>query len=662
MNYSFDIFDTCLIRACGMPRMVFSLTAQRINPDSAFVADFCNRRVKVEAETIKALKKEAVTLSEIYDRLDTCNCGISSRKAMEMEMSVEEEMLLPVRSTLDRIETLRNDGNKDKDNDSHSDGIHIIFISDMYLPTEFLQKVLQRWGFWQEGDRIFVSGDCGATKRTGQLFRHVAKALNISFRTWKHFGDNPRSDIKIPRRLGIKTERIKLDYSRYEKQWLRDASLSFDGEMCRYTAGVSRAVRFINSKDERVGIAADVIASAYIPFVFHIFNHARQQGFTHLFFTARDSRLFYQIAQRISHLYPEIRLSYIFMSRRALWLPSLYDCEPEAFLTLGRLQHYSPYRLLTRMFDVPDELFFKYADACKYAADGNAGLLKQQLSDKSLPAFMQLLQTPEIREHIRRQSTAARTLLLRYLRQEQALDNSAHAAIVDLGWGGSCRFALNKILTREGYAPIYTYYFGVSEENTAYSSQNRYNSMMVLEKRTHFIPVFEQYFSITTQSSTVGYAADGIAIRPVFEEEDTAKFGELCAINTDCVLSAVELLLKFPDVGGRIRYAVRQCGLSAIEMFFKYPSRREVEVFQGKTVNDIDDAYGFVYPHILRAVLGRFFGYGYTKIFWISGSILASFPLFGRLYCKMLYCCLGNKYCKRLKTAVSRSAEIILRN
>ena len=30
MTYSFDVFDTCLIRACGMPHFVSNLLAERI--------------------------------------------------------------------------------------------------------------------------------------------------------------------------------------------------------------------------------------------------------------------------------------------------------------------------------------------------------------------------------------------------------------------------------------------------------------------------------------------------------------------------------------------------------------------------------------------------------------------------------------------------------
>lgn len=45
----------------------------------------------------------------------------------------------------------------------------------MYLPSDFLKSLLQRFGFWEEGDRIYVSGEIGLTKYSGNLFRYVQK-------------------------------------------------------------------------------------------------------------------------------------------------------------------------------------------------------------------------------------------------------------------------------------------------------------------------------------------------------------------------------------------------------------------------------------------------------------------------------------------------------
>lgn len=52
--YSFDLFDTCFIRACGAPRNVFDLLAYRVlgaNSDESARADFALERVKGEQES-----------------------------------------------------------------------------------------------------------------------------------------------------------------------------------------------------------------------------------------------------------------------------------------------------------------------------------------------------------------------------------------------------------------------------------------------------------------------------------------------------------------------------------------------------------------------------------------------------------------------------------
>ncbi|MDR1724292.1 MAG: hypothetical protein LBR84_10205 [Tannerella sp.] len=630
MTYSFDIFDTCLIRACGSPQMVFSLIARRLCPDTAFVSDFVKRRIQAEYDAKYSLKKEAVTISEIYDCFDAESIGQTKNRMIDLEMAAEEDLLLPAHATLEKIVAL------------HKGGRSIIFISDMYLPSIFLQKILEKFGFWNYGDKIFISGEHGVSKRSGALFRFVADTLGINFKGWHHFGDNLISDVLIPMRLGIHAHRLRHKYSRYEKLWLKNAPQSPDREMCGLLAGACRAVRIQNTYNEKINIAADVIAPAYIPYVFHVFEDARRKGFKHLYFTARDSWIFYNIAQKISSLYPEISLSYIRLSRRALWLPSLYDCDPDDFAAFGMLHNYSPYKLLTQMFGLEDKVI---ADNLDY--DDN--FLMQRLDRQSIPIFIQSMQKAGIKETLQKRSEAARGLLMRYLHQEKLPENARQSAIVDLGWGMSCRLALNKILAKEGYESIYTYYFGIISNYALYDMRNPYNSMMEMRDNVHFIPIFEHYFSLTTQSSTIGYIEDGEGVKAVFEGEDNSDCEELCRINTDNVMAVVEILSKFPDLSERISQSFLYCGAKSLNMFFKYPSRKEALIFKELSSKDIDGTNSFINTNFLQGMFGRLSGNKNIRPFWFTGSIMAACPVFGRFLCSLLMQCISSKMLKRLK-------------
>ena len=78
LYYSFDIFDTCIIRTCGYPHNVFDLLAIAVlgnKSSNSLRADFVNIRISAEASARKK-KQSEVTLEDIYQECDFN--GISS--------------------------------------------------------------------------------------------------------------------------------------------------------------------------------------------------------------------------------------------------------------------------------------------------------------------------------------------------------------------------------------------------------------------------------------------------------------------------------------------------------------------------------------------------------------------------------------------------------
>ena len=127
--YSYDIFDTCLVRACGEPSHVWDILAHKIlgeSADFAQIADFVLIRRSAEGKAREELishEKEDVTIEDIYTYCDFSSLtDISKHDIMEEEMAVEEKMLIPVYSVLQEINQL------------HQEGKRVTFISDMYLP------------------------------------------------------------------------------------------------------------------------------------------------------------------------------------------------------------------------------------------------------------------------------------------------------------------------------------------------------------------------------------------------------------------------------------------------------------------------------------------------------------------------------------------------
>lgn len=73
-------------------------------------------------------------------------------------------------------------------------GKEIYVISDMYLPTGFFINKLKEYGIELPKERIWISCDCGVTKRSGELWVKSKNEI-VKNRTALHIGDNMESDI-----------------------------------------------------------------------------------------------------------------------------------------------------------------------------------------------------------------------------------------------------------------------------------------------------------------------------------------------------------------------------------------------------------------------------------------------------------------------------------
>ena len=579
-TYSFDIFDTCLVRKCGCPDNLFRLLADRAlgEVDLSYLKELVNSRLNAEKMARKELGKEDVTLDDIYRHLcleSFPNLTIPILK--QLELDVESENLSPVRHVLDLIRDYRKKSGR------------ILFISDMYLPSDFLRSLLRQFGFWEEGDSIYVSGEIGLTKYSGNLFRYVQRKEHITRCSWVHIGDNLYSDYYVPKSMFIRSRRIYHPYTSYENLWLNGVQSSGKKYLPSYLAGLARGYRLSLPCLDRLDFFVNVLLVPYFLFVYKVLHDARNKGVDQLFFLARDSFVWYRMALRLQALFPEMNFHYLYISRKVVFVSCLYDLSDDEFeLVFSDMVGYTPRQLLSSLT----------LDESEFIHEFSADELDEPLGTEMRSLFYDRIRTSSLAMVLLNKSKEARRLLLSYLQQEGFL-NSKNPGMVDIGWKGNTNRVLNYILRREENTFSYlSFFLGVKETRHMISSIGDYEAGYYFEDYIRepeytynlfaLVYVLENYFSASDDSTLLRYREEDGIIYPEFSPNTISdSFKE----KNQYILCLTEGFLDFVMGSDLLRYDLsslfEDIGVPTLLRFASCPSKPELRILKDLTFNDI---------------------------------------------------------------------------
>lgn len=223
--YSFDVFDTVLTRNVSKPKEIFRLVqlylpAALPDVNSNLHNKFYGVRVWSEHCARRRSAREDVSLGEIYDVISECYDLDEDKRMilMNLEMAIESRALIAINGAPELVARRRSQG-------------AVVYISDMYLPQDFIVSILERYGLFMPEDRVYVSGDYGLTKGSGKLYAKVLEDFAIDPKELVHLGDNPFSDFSVPLQMGINFDdsfgrplasRSRLNRWRQHGQYLRE--------------------------------------------------------------------------------------------------------------------------------------------------------------------------------------------------------------------------------------------------------------------------------------------------------------------------------------------------------------------------------------------------------------------------------------------------------
>ena len=594
--YSFDIFDTCLVRTCGEPANVFTLLAKRIlgeQTESSSIKDFSRIRRDGEEKARKSLTnsiKEEISLEDIYSFCDfssfTC---IDKNIILQNELIIENDVLLPIYRTKELINKLHKAGNT------------VIYISDMYLPKSFIIGILKRHGFYVNDQMVFVSSDIKKTKQSGHLFDHIQEELGLSFKNWVHEGDNKTSDYLIPQKKGIKSILKQYPYNYYEKMAINRLFPDTEGDIY-YSFSLCRAIRLSMDDSPQNEFATSFVAPIFVPFVYSILEDARKKGISQLFFIARDGYILYLIAQVFAPKFPEISLHYLYASRKSLYLPGIEE------LNVNNIKDIVP---LDKGID--GILYALHIPEFDYSHLDLNGIDNEQI-------LIKCCKDPLFINAVKKAYHEQERLCAKYFRQEGL--STQKSAIVDVLGSRRCQQYLNNILRRNGLQEVFAYYFEVTWNRI--NSEDKYNALNYQESFIHFPlyhhvfqPLYEQYFAITDQERTVGYKEEQGIIIPIKEKDPISNDYKQNIFETNksaCLLFA-ENFMEYPISNpiNCIRVAQYCFGV-----FCHNPQKKTLKTFSHFFCTDGNNKYTLLKKSsLIKIIIDR------KKLFrWLEGNIV----------------------------------------
>ena len=498
---SFDIFDTLIFRNISRPTDVFKTMNKDIE-EKFNLKDFFDKRVECEMRARQKSATLEVTLDDIYrefSRYKLTKDKIEKIKKMEYQRELEFITVNPVMKKV--FDTCIRKNKK------------VYLISDMYLDSGFIKKLLTKAGYDIKCP-VYVSCECGVYKGNGGIFKYVCEKENLSYDKWLHIGDNVGSDVEAPRKLGMHSYHYR-NVNSYEQNTsttvfesivlgMRNIRLYAEGDTYK-------------DKDYFKRFGVKYLAPLYLGFTNFVYQLSKDCD--NLFFLARDG----YIIKKIYDLFPNHNnkyIDYLYVSRNSIQLPVVYSESKQRLMDL----------FTSFGCAIVDKTLGEFFDVCRieqkedyknilnaYGFESYDDIITQETWYKAQKCASYLLKYSDGLYQSMIDNAKA------YLRQEK-VDQFDCINIVDIGWMGSIQDSISKLLDK----PSRGIYFGTLpsdyEDYGTRSFAFTFDQGEPFEDRMtihHNVMMFELIFS-APHPSALGYEVekDG-KVRVVFGKKDS---------------------------------------------------------------------------------------------------------------------------------------------
>jgi predicted HAD superfamily hydrolase len=517
--HSFDVFDTALTRIWARPTDLFwelGNCLQEVDLIAISSVSWSKLRVAAEQTARQASPTNEVTLAEIYHQLAVF-LGWSeaqAAKAMQLEIQLEQSSWRHVPAIQQKIQAL------------HQHQQQVTYLSDMYLPHEVIQSFLRNNQLWAAGDLLYVSGETGVNKFSGQLFKHYLAERSILPSQLHHTGDNLHSDVKVPRQLGIQSQPfLAAHLNRYEQLIVENHKLPL--KFRSLVAGASRLCR-LQSQETQLhkqviwNTAANVIGPVLFGFVHWCLLEAKRRGIQRLYFVARDGQILWKIAQVICRKWGyEIDCRYFYGSRQAFHFPAIQSIgQAELDWMFASNEFLSVQDVCARVHLEPKQIASTLTQYgfLEEVWHENLNMWRRKLLQK-------VFQTEEVAKLIIKTAASYREKALGYFKQE-GMGDEIPFALVDVGWTGNSQRSLGKLLAAEDIYPkngLRGFYFGLTKNKKAFATDQLIPYFLSADSPSERLflcpPEIIELFMAADHGSTLRYEKQSESYIPVLRNQ-----------------------------------------------------------------------------------------------------------------------------------------------
>jgi FMN phosphatase YigB (HAD superfamily) len=609
---SFDIFTTLLARKANQPRLRFRSAFRALGFEERESEAFVQARLAAERKVTQRKGPDLYSLDDIYSEISVL--GDPEKMAAEVlkqaEIQMEKDQCFAIEAGRELLNQARKDSKK------------IIFVSDMYLPPALIRELLEKNRLWAKGARLFVSHVEGAAKHGG-LFQKICRELKVNPQDIQHYGDNPLSDVKVPRELGV------------------NAFFFQEGHLTRYEAALEReghgkmadAVRVARLKGppaatgeklELWSLACDVIAPLFIPYVEWVGAAAREKKLETLYFVSRDGLIFKEIYDCLRPRrpgWPESR--YLYGSRQAwscIRAAEFQDEDAEFFLF--ERAHVSPFQVLQRIgFNAEQIAGVPWPASFR-------GRLNESLRPADLADLKSFLRSEAMASQIRIQGNARARQAKAYLMQE-GLGLGGPYGLVDLGWGGNLQSHLDRILAPSA-VPV-GFYFHLTRKNHLTSAGRALGWLSRFpfrgwDARAAFAAL--EMFCSAEHGMTTGYTSTAAGWQPVLADQPTGGPEERLAKTQHRAVQACVsewIQLQVSELPQEELKTLQEVTMKNFKEFILRPSAAEAAQygpteFTSRQEGGVSDVYGPALT-IEEAWKSFFRGFSRREACWPAGMI-----------------------------------------